>query len=216
MKKILWVFLGGMVAALLAGAVLIWDATADATMSVIMANTRYIERQMPFDYDTLIVGSHFLKPKIIMTNPSLRFTTPQAKYRLVAAQVEFVGSFSSLGEYTIKLPKKFMLEKIMPTQERVLFEIRDYPEMEVRSSEPVEGKPAESIYLDEFKLEKHKSLVLAMRAGEDPKARKVELKFTPPEFITMKWTPIRYELGAYLSRFSDTVQQVRQSAAVVP
>jgi hypothetical protein len=211
MKRLLLVLLGGMIAALLSGAVLIWYATGDAMLSVIMANMRYVKRQMPVDYDQLIVGSHFLSPTVTMTNPSLRFSTSHGQYKLVATEVKFIGSLSSLGEYKIVLPPKFLLEKMGAQNETTLFEVRDYPEIEVRSSEPVEGQPAEAIYLDEFKLEKHKKLALEIAVNQKP----MQLSFTPPDFLTVKWTPIHYEVTPYLARFTDSTERMTHGAAAL-
>lgn len=207
MKKLFLILMGGTVAALVTGAVMIWYATADAAMTVIMANTRYIKRQIPFDYDKLIVGSDWLRPTITMTNPSIRFDASDEKYTLKAEQVLFIGSLASLGEYTIHLPQEIALEKTFPAQEKTVMQVVKYPEVEVRSALPVEGKPAEGVYLDQFRIERFKPLQLKLE-------NQAELNYTPSDLVTLKWGTVSYEVSPYLRRFSGDVNRVKNATAI--
>ncbi len=216
MKKVIAIIGITITSTIIGALAFFWYATAKAEMEVVANNAVYLKQQLfkehyqlAFDYDKLSIGSHFLRPKIVMKNPVLKFSTGEGMYRLTASQIYFIGAFGEYNQYQIVIPETIMLEKTGDKAEITGMTVSSFPEVKVKSSLAEEKQGIENTILDQILLERGKNIVLEFPAAEGgKKAMKPRLVFTPPPLLTAQWNEVRYQIYPYLTHFAGMVEKV--------
>lgn len=216
-----------MVGLLLAGAFMVerafvWYAMARSAAIIINSNGEFwrqqlylTQSQITLGYDKIAMSSHYLTPSVVVIKPSLHFVTSEGSFTLSAPEVEFVGSFTHMAEFTFNLPPEITLKREGVMNDTIILKVAAAPELQLHTSESFASKEIDAIILDQFKLADNTKLIFNVPIKSTGDAK---LAYSPPAALTKQWTQIRYEIYPYLNYFSGNLNRVsgKSGAPLLP
>lgn len=115
-KLLLGLFLLIISLLVISGVTIIWLAMANSLQSIVTTNITSLKQELIREDRTLSIGYYDygvemigLSPAVTLSRPRIELTHQGKTYRFTAAELSFIGGFSSHREITVKAPQKIQL-----------------------------------------------------------------------------------------------------------
>lgn len=210
MKKLFWLIPIAILGAAILWFSFIWYAMAQAAGTIIGTNAEFWRQQLyitqgqiSLDYTDINIGSNLLRPSVIVTKPVIHYATIQGSFDLATESIEFIGSFTKLGSFSVKFPEIVTLKSAGKTME---LRTVSAPDISLRSTADTSTKKPDTIIIDEFKLADATPLAFMVNAKIAGNNRDVRMSY-PTSRLAHRWVKVSYEIYPYLQYFSGQMQQ---------
>lgn len=214
MKKIM--VIAGCILVLLIGSAtaVMWYAMAKAAMKMVKNNALYMSQQvqvhqfqLAFDYEGLQIGSHYLRPKIVMTGPHFTLTNASGTYYIRMPEVEFIGSFNQYHKFEILPADSVWIEKKNDPEKVYKVTPSEYPELFINSvslEQETERLDQEYYWFSEYKLLFPKAITLEVQKGENEPETVV---FDTRHHSFAQWERIHYRFYHHLNHLVQLAEK---------